>query len=73
MDKRTSQRLAKLAGRVLETGKASPAEVRQLAASVLAQTGGERSERAAPETWTKRHREIVATVNEGIRRGLIKL
>lgn len=38
MDKRTSQRLAKLAGRVLETGCATPAEVRRLAACVLAQT-----------------------------------
>lgn len=37
MDKRTSAALAKLAGRVLETGRCSPREARRLAASVLTQ------------------------------------
>lgn len=37
MDKRTSTALAKLAGRVLETGRCSPSEARRLAASVLTQ------------------------------------
>lgn len=37
MDKRTTERMAKLAGRVLETGKATSAEAKRLAASVLAQ------------------------------------
>ena len=34
----SSVNLARLAGRALETGKATPAEVRSLAASVLSQT-----------------------------------
>lgn len=48
MDKRTSARLAKLAGRVVKDGVCTPAEAKRLAGCVLAQVGPSVHPKPAP-------------------------